>query len=178
MAKQSTTREAVAGKLAHALADTYAVYMKTHGFHWNVVGPDFQPLHEEFEKQYRELWEAVDEIAERIRALNTFAPGSFADLLELTAIREERGVPVPAEMLRQLVADHETTLASLREARKTAEAAGDDATVNLLDDRLTVHEKTAWMLRSLLERPADSGHVAQSVRDKLAGGGPAHRAVV
>ncbi|MBP5858742.1 DNA starvation/stationary phase protection protein [Marivibrio halodurans] len=144
-------RSEVAKGLARVLADSYTLYIKTHNFHWNVTGPMFNSLHAMFEEHYTELATAVDEIAERIRALGEFAPGSYKAFAELTSIKEETGVPEAKEMIRQMVEGHETVARTAREVFPTAEKAGDEPTADLLTQRMQVHEKTAWMLRSMLE---------------------------
>lgn len=144
-------RKALADGLSHLLADTYTLYVKTHNFHWNVTGRMFRTLHVMFEEQYRALAEAVDEIAERIRALGHPAPASFSRFAELTSIEEEDGVPAAEEMIRQLVRGHEAVVRTARTVFASAESASDQVTVDLLTERMQVHEKTAWMLRSLLE---------------------------
>jgi starvation-inducible DNA-binding protein len=144
-------RKSLADGLSHLLADTYTLYLKTHNFHWNVTGQMFQALHVMFETQYRALAEAVDEIAERIRALGHPAPGSFSRFAELATIEEENGVPPAKEMVRQLVLGHEAAVRTARSVFATAESLDDQVTVDLLTERMQVHEKTAWMLRSLLE---------------------------
>jgi starvation-inducible DNA-binding protein len=143
-------RADIAEGLSRVLADTYTLYLKTHNFHWNVTGPMFGSLHLMFETQYTELALAVDEIAERIRALGFPAPGSYAAYAKLTAIPEEEGVPTAQEMLEQLVAGHEAVARAARAVFATAEDAGDQPTADLVTQRLQVHEKTAWMLRSVL----------------------------
>lgn len=148
---EENAREEIAGGLARLLADSYSLYVKTHNFHWNVTGPMFQTLHEMFEQQYTELAEAVDEIAERIRALGWPAPGSYTQFSRLTSIPEETGTPDAQEMIRQLVADQETVVRTAREVFPAVDRAGDEPTADLLTRRMQVHEKTAWMLRSLLE---------------------------
>ena len=140
----------VAKGLAHVLADTYTLYLKTHNFHWNVTGPMFRTLHLLFEEQYRELWAAGDQIAERIRALGFTAPGSYKEFSELTYLKEAEGVPPAAEMLRQLVRDHEVAARTARWALSVARSASDAPTEDILTRRLTAHEKAGWMLRSLL----------------------------
>jgi starvation-inducible DNA-binding protein len=145
-------RKAIAAGLSRVLADSYTLYLKTHNFHWNVTGPMFQTLHTMFEEQYTELATAVDLVAERIRALGEPAPGSYADYGALTSIKEERGVPEARKMIRQLLEGHETVARTAREAFPAAERAGDQPTADLLTQRMQVHEKTAWMLRSLLEK--------------------------
>ena len=132
------------------LADTYTLYLKTHNFHWNVTGPMFQTLHLMFEEQYNELWLATDEIAERIRALGAFAPGSYGAYSKLTTISDTDGVPQATEMIRQLLVGHEAVIKTARKAFPAVEAASDEVSTDLLVQRLAVHEKTAWMLRSLL----------------------------
>jgi len=144
-------RKKVAEGLARMLADTYTLYLKTHNFHWNVTGPMFQTLHLMFMTQYNETWMAVDLIAERIRALGYPAPGSYAQFAALTAIKDADGVPKAKEMIRQLVEGQEAVVRTAREVLPIAEKAGDQPTVDLLSARMEVHEKNAWMLRSLLE---------------------------
>lgn len=145
-------RQQIADGLSHLLADTYTLYLKTHNFHWNVTGPMFQTLHLMFEQHYNELSLAVDLIAERIRALGHYAPGSYADYARLTSIPEADGVPRAEDMIRQLVEGHETLCRTARSIFPSVERAGDEPTADLLTQRLQVHEKTAWMLRSLLEK--------------------------
>ncbi|EIM02348.1 DNA starvation/stationary phase protection protein [Rhodanobacter thiooxydans] len=144
-------REAVARHLSRLLADTYSLYLKTHSFHWNVTGPQFNSLHTMFETQYNELWLAADEVAERIRTLDVFAPGSYSQFAKLSAIKEEAGVPEWKAMVGQLVEGHEIAAATARDTLKAANAAGDDGTADMVTGRLKEHEKTAWMLRSLLK---------------------------
>lgn len=143
-------RTSVAEALSGVLADTFALYTKTHGFHWNVTGPQFQTLHALFEEQYRDLWDALDEIAERIRALGVFAPGDPASLTERAKIEAAPSTP-PAgeEMTRILLADHEAIAKRLRDAIEIADEADDDVSEDLLIGRLETHDKTAWMLRSM-----------------------------
>lgn len=143
-------REAIADGLSHLLADTYTLYLKTHNYHWNVVGPMFNTLHLMFEGQYTELATAVDEVAERIRALGVRAPGSYREFTSLAAVSEDTDPPDAEGMLRQLVEDHETVARTARSVFSTAEKANDQPTADLLTQRLQVHEKTAWMLRSML----------------------------
>lgn len=147
---EEADRQAIAHGLTRLLADTYLLYLKTHGFHWNVTGPLFQTLHLMFEQQYREIWQAGDLIAERIRALGIVAPGSYREFMNLTSLKEVDGVPAATMMVRQLVEDHETTARTARSAFTTAERVNDAATVDLLTERIEAHEKAAWMLRSLL----------------------------
>ncbi|WP_217126042.1 Dps family protein [Hydrogenophilus thiooxidans] len=143
-------RQAIAQGLGRLLADTFVLYLTTHNFHWNVTGPMFQTLHTMFMTQYTELWNALDEIAERIRALGHPAPGSLSEYLQLTRLSEVRGVPKAEEMIRILVAGHEAVCKTVRELVPTVERANDEPTLDLLTQRLQIHEKTAWMLRSLL----------------------------
>lgn len=142
-------RRSVAEGLSRLLADSYTLYLKTHSFHWNVTGPQFTSLHLLFEQEYTELALAVDEIAERIRALGLPSPGSYSQFVKLATVREETGVPAAADMVRQLASDHETVARSAREALRTAQKAGDEASADLLIGRMGVHEKAAWMLRSM-----------------------------
>ncbi len=144
-------REAIADGLSHLLADTYTLYLKTHNFHWNVTGPMFQTLHLMFETQYVELAGAVDLVAERIRALGLPAPATYADFGKLSSIEETPGVPGATDMIRLLVEGHEAVAKTARSIFPTAEQANDQPTADLLTQRMQVHEKQAWMLRSLLE---------------------------
>jgi len=144
------TRREIGQGLSRLLADTYTLYLKTHNFHWNVTGPMFNTLHLMFEQQYTELSQAVDLIAERIRALGFPAPGSYKQFADLTSITEEAGVPAAEEMIRQLVKDQETVVRTARSIFPVVDKANDEATADLLTQRLQLHEKTAWMLRSLL----------------------------
>lgn len=144
-------RQEIAQGLSRVLGDTYTLYLKTHNYHWNVTGPMFQTLHLMFEGQYNELALAVDLIAERIRALGFFAPGSYAAYGELTSIPESKDVPSAEEMIRELVAGHEQVARTARAVFPIADSADDQPTADLLTQRLQVHEKTAWMLRSLLD---------------------------
>tara|TARA_B100000965_G_scaffold330042_1_gene293674 strand:- start:93 stop:563 length:471 start_codon:yes stop_codon:yes gene_type:complete len=143
-------REEIAQGISRVLADSYTLYLKTHNFHWNVTGPMFQTLHTLFETQYTELALAVDEIAERIRALGVYAPGSYSQFAQLATVKEETSVPKAQDMIRQLVADNEAVVRTAREVLPKAQNANDEASVDLLVGRMSVHEKTAWMLRSLL----------------------------
>ena len=145
-------RKAIAQGLAHLLADTYTLYLKTHNFHWNVTGPMFQTLHLMFETQYNELALAVDLVAERIRALGHPAPASYADYAKLSSIKEAKGVPSATKMISELVAGQEAVVRTARQVFPVAEKANDQATMDLLTQRMQLHEKTAWMLRSLLEK--------------------------
>ena len=144
-------RKAIAEGLSKVLAATYTLYLKTHNFHWNVTGPMFQTLHLMFEQQYSELALAVDLVAERIRALGHPAPGSYAQFSKLSSITEATDVPKAEDMIRQLVEGQEALVRTARNVFATAEKASDQVTIDLLTQRMQVHEKTAWMLRSLLE---------------------------
>ncbi|MEM9516959.1 MAG: Dps family protein [Actinomycetota bacterium] len=143
-------RTAIAAELAKVLADTYTLYLKTHNYHWNVTGPMFNTLHLMFEEQYNELWVAVDLLAERMRSLGEFAPGSYSAFAELTSIDEATSVPMAEDMIRDLVRGHEAVARTARSAFTTADGANDQPTADLLTQRLEVHEKTAWMLRSMV----------------------------
>ena len=145
-------REKIAKGLSRLLADTYALYLKTHNFHWNVTGPMFQTLHLMFETQYNELALAVDLIAERIRALGFPAPGTYSVYARLSSIKETNGVPKAEIMVRLLVDGQEAVVRTARSIFPVVEKAGDEATADLLTQRIQLHEKTAWMLRSLLEK--------------------------
>jgi starvation-inducible DNA-binding protein len=138
-------------QLARLLADTYTLYLKTHGYHWNVTGPRFPSLHLLFETQYLEMRDAVDEIAERMRALGEMAPGSYRQLGRLTGIVEDEGVPEALEMVRRLAGDHETVAGTARSVLRAAEEAEDVATVDLATRRITVHDKARWMLSATAE---------------------------
>ncbi|MCO5141823.1 MAG: DNA starvation/stationary phase protection protein [Oligoflexia bacterium] len=144
-------RKEISEGLSRLLADSYTLYLKTHNFHWNVTGPMFQTLHLMFETQYTELATAVDLIAERIRSLGHFAPGSYKQYAKLTSIPEADGVPEAKEMIRQLVEAQEAVVRTARSVFPAVEKAGDESTADLLTQRMQLHEKTAWMLRSLLE---------------------------
>jgi starvation-inducible DNA-binding protein len=144
-------RKRVAGELSKLLADSYTLYLKTHNYHWNVVGPMFSSLHLLFEQQYSELALAVDGIAERIRALGEPAPGTYREFAALSAVAEDDDRPHATEMLRRLVVGNETAARTARSALPVAEEAGDQPTADLLSERMRTHEKAAWMLRSLLE---------------------------
>ncbi len=143
-------RIAIAEGLSRLLADSYTLYLKTHNYHWNVVGPMFNTLHLMFEEQYTELALAVDQIAERIRALGEPAPGSYREFAELSSVPEEDDQPDANEMIRRLVEGQETVVRTARSVFPVTDAANDEATADLLTQRMQVHEKTAWMLRSLL----------------------------
>ena len=145
-------REEIAGGLSRLLADTYTLYLKTHYFHWNVTGPMFQTLHLMFETQYTELALAVDLIAERIRALGFPAPGSYSEYAKLSSISETTSVPKATEMIKLLVEGQEAVCRTARSIYAIADQASDEPTADLLTQRLQLHEKTAWMLRSLLDQ--------------------------
>ena len=147
-------RRKIAEALSRFLADSFTLYLKTHNFHWNVTGPMFNALHVMFEAQYTEQWTALDEIAERIRALGYNAPGSYAEFIRLSSIPEEPGLGDTAdwrEMARQLTVGNEAVCRTARKVLKIGENGGDDPTVDLMTQRLQTHEKYAWMLRSLLQ---------------------------
>jgi starvation-inducible DNA-binding protein len=144
-------RKAIAKGLSALLADTYTLYLKTHNFHWNVTGPMFNTLHLMFEAQYTELSTAVDSIAERIRSLGERAPGSYAEFGKMTSIEEATGTSDAKSMIKQLVEGNEAVVKTARGIFDTADSAGDEATTDLLTQRLQTHEKAAWMLRSLLD---------------------------
>ena len=143
-------REAIAAGLSRLLADSYTLYLKTHNYHWNVTGPQFNTLHQMFETQYTELAAAVDEIAERIRALGVRAPGSYTEYSQLTSIEEGDGKESAEDMIRQLAIGQETVVRTAREVFPAADTANDEPTADLLTQRMQIHEKNAWMLRSML----------------------------
>lgn len=143
-------RKAIAHGLSVLLADTYTLYLKTHNYHWNVTGPMFQTLHTLFETQYTELAVAVDDIAERIRALGEFAPGSYKEYAKLTNLKEADGIPSAEDMIKDLVKGQEAIAKTARSIVPVADGASDEVTLDLLTQRMTVHEKNAWMLRSLV----------------------------
>ena len=147
------SRKEISDGLGRVLADSYSLYLQTHYYHWNVTGPMFQTLHLMFETHYTELALAVDMIAERIRALGHFAPGTYTQFRELSTIKEEIKIPKAEGMIRNLVVGHETVARTARSVFAIAEAGNDEATLDLLTQRIQLHEKTAWMLRSLLETP-------------------------
>jgi len=149
-------RAAITQGLSRLLADTYTLYLTTHNFHWNVTGPMFQTLHVMFQEQYTELWTALDDIAERIRALGHFAPGTYKRYVELSTITEETDVPSAKEMIRQLVEGQEAVIRTARAAVRIADEIDDFPTADMLSTRMEVHEKNAWMLRAFLEQGA--GH--------------------
>ncbi|HSD60176.1 MAG TPA: Dps family protein [Burkholderiales bacterium] len=145
-------RKAIAQGLSRLLADTYTLYLQTHNFHWNVKGPMFQTLHLMFETQYNELALAVDLIAERIRALDFPAPGTYGEFVKLASVKEVAGVPKAEDMIRILVAGQEAVVRTARSVFPVVDQVNDEPTADLLTQRMQVHEKTAWMLRSLLEK--------------------------
>jgi starvation-inducible DNA-binding protein len=145
-----TDRESIAAGLSRLLADSYTLYLKTHNYHWNVTGPQFNTLHLMFEGQYTELAAAVDQIAERIRALGIRAPGSYLEFSELTSIQEGSGDESAEDMIRQLAIGQETVVRTAREIFPAADVAHDEPTADLLTQRMQIHEKNAWMLRSML----------------------------
>jgi starvation-inducible DNA-binding protein len=149
---EENDRREIAQGLSKLLADTYTLYLKTHNFHWNVTGPMFQTLHLMFEQQYNELALAVDLIAERIRALGFPAPGTYREFTNLSSIREEEGVPNAEDMIRKLVEGQEAVVRTARSIFPAVERSHDEPTADLLTQRMQVHEKTAWMLRSLLAK--------------------------
>ncbi|AZZ94825.1 DNA starvation/stationary phase protection protein [Hahella sp. KA22] len=143
-------RQNIAHSLSRLLADSYTLYLKTQNFHWNVTGPRFQEVHALTEMHYTDLAAAIDAIAERIRALGEYAPGSYSSYQKLATLKEEAGVPAANEMLAVLAKDHEQIARNIREALPAAQEATDESSASLLSDRLSVHEKTAWMLRSMV----------------------------
>ena len=145
-------RQEVAGQLKVLLADSYTLYLQTHNFHWNVTGPQFRELHLMFEEQYTELAIAVDDIAERIRTLGIFAPGTYKQFAELSNIKETDEVPVAKEMVGILTAGHEQIVRTCRTVLKAAQEAEDESSMSLVSDRMVLHEKTAWMLRAILDK--------------------------
>ena len=146
-----TDRKKIANGLSALLADSYTLYLMTHNFHWNVTGPQFNSLHTMFMTQYTEQWNALDIIAERIRALGFPAPGTYKEFVRLASIKEVEGVPKATEMVKYLVAAQEATARTARKLFPLVDAANDQPTADVLTQRIDVHEKTAWMLRSLLE---------------------------
>ena len=144
-------RKKIADGLSALLADSYTLYLMTHNFHWNVTGPHFNSLHAMIMQQYTEQWNALDMIAERIRALGIAAPGTYKEFVKLASIKEVEGVPAAMEMVQHLVVAQEATARTARKVFEAADAANDQPTCDLLTQRMDVHEKTAWMLRSLLE---------------------------
>lgn len=143
-------KDKLVGALKSVMGDTYALYVKTHGYHWNVTGPRFKSLHELFMEQYTELWTALDEIAERIRAIGAFAPGSTEAILEKATIKPDNSQPDAESMIENLAKGHDMLSSTLKKALDVADEIGDDVTVDLFTQRMTVSQKTAWMLRSSL----------------------------
>ena len=150
MGLTDTQRETMAKAVTAVLADTYALYFKTHVYHWNVTGPRFHDLHNLFEVQYNALWAATDVIAERIRALDVVAPRSYGEMQDAASIKSGGDAKDANDMLKDLVKGHETVVATIRKALELADANGDEATADILTPSLTEHEKTAWMLRSTI----------------------------
>jgi starvation-inducible DNA-binding protein len=144
------SRKEIAEGLGRLLADTFSLYLQTHAFHWNVTGPMFQTLHLMFEEQYNELWIATDAIAERIRALGYPVHATYTDFTRMTSIKENGGVPEATEMVRLLLEGHETVIRTAREIFPKSDEVHDEGTADLLTERMQIHEKTAWMLRSLI----------------------------
>ncbi|MCM1511611.1 MAG: DNA starvation/stationary phase protection protein [Oxalobacter formigenes] len=159
-------RENISSGLSRVLAESFLLYVKTHNYHWNVKGPMFQTLHVMFEEQYTELWTAMDAIAERIRSLGFPAPGTLKEYLKLATIKELDGVPGAEDMIRDVLAGSETVSRLSREVMALADAAGDDPTADLLTQRMQVHEKNAWMLRSLIDRGAAPAAPAARAKKK------------
>ncbi|MCC6275473.1 MAG: DNA starvation/stationary phase protection protein [Leptospiraceae bacterium] len=146
-----SNRKEISDGLSKLLADTYTLYHKTHGYHWNVTGPMFNTLHLMFMEQYTELWNSIDIIAERIRSLGFFAPTGYSNLTKLTSIEDDKDVPNASSMINNQVKGNEAVIKTARNILKSAESANDQATLDLLTQRLNIHEKTAWMLRSMQE---------------------------
>ncbi len=145
------SRKKIVEVLKKLLADTYFIYFKTHSYHWNVTGPMFQTLHDMFMQQYTELWNTIDLIAERIRSLGEYAPYSYKELSQITSIKDDEKIPRAEEMINNLIEGHEKIIQFIRDNFSIAEESNDEATIDLLTQRLDSHEKTAWMLRALLE---------------------------
>ena len=145
-------RAAIAQGLSRLLADTYLLYLKTHNFHWNVEGPMFQTLHTMFMTQYTETWNAVDLVAERIRSLGHYAPGTYKEYLRLGSIKETDGYPKAEQMVKLLIEAQEAVVRTARSVLPIAEKANDQPTLDVLTQRMDIHEKNAWMLRSLLKK--------------------------
>ena len=141
-------RKKSATAVSRLLADTYTLYLKTHGYHWNVEGPHFQQLHVQFMEQYTEMWTAVDDLAERIRALGHYAPSSYSEMGALSTLKEETGKPDWQTMVKNLAEGHEQVAKTARDVLRVAEDVDDDATSDVVTPRITLHEKTAWMLRA------------------------------
>lgn len=149
---EKSAREQIAAGLSKLLADTYAVYLKTHGYHWNVEGPNFGSLHALFMEQYTEIWTAIDLVAERIRALGAYAPQGYRAFANLSGVQDGNPEQSSEAMLKELIADHEQLIADARKVRARADEATDDVSASLIDDRVQAHEKHAWMLRASLGR--------------------------
>lgn len=147
---KDTAREQSVDALKRVLGETYALYSKTHGYHWNVTGPNFQALHTMFMEQYTDLWNALDDLAERIRALGYFAPASSSEILEFATIAADNSVPDATTMVANLANGHEILARALRDGIQVTETAGDDVTVDLFTQRAAIADKTAWMLRASL----------------------------
>jgi starvation-inducible DNA-binding protein len=147
-------RAAISEALSRVLADSFVLYLKTHNYHWNVTGPMFQTLHMMFMTQYTELWNALDEIAERIRSLGFPAPGTFKEFIKLSSMKEQEGVMSADGMIRELIAGQDAVTRACRAALKVAEKADDQPSVDIMVQRLQIHEKNAWMLRSLIDTSA------------------------
>ncbi len=147
-------RAAISEALSKVLADSFVLYLKTHNYHWNVTGPMFQTLHMMFMGQYTELWNALDEIAERIRSLGFPAPGTFKEFIKLSSMKEQEGVMSADGMIRELIAGQDAVTRACRSALKVAEKADDQPSVDIMVQRLQIHEKNAWMLRSLIDTSA------------------------
>lgn len=152
----ASERQKISQGLSRILAESFLLYMKTHNYHWNVKGPMFQTLHVMFQDQYTELWNALDEIAERIRSLGFAAPGTLKEYLQMASIKEIEGVPTAEEMIRDVLIGSEAVSRLCREVLEMADNATDDPTVDLLTERMQVHEKNAWMLRSLIDTEVSS----------------------
>ncbi len=156
----------VSAELAKVLGDTYTIYLKTHGFHWNVEGPTFHELHIMLEEQYTRLWKALDVLAERMRALGHYAPGSNSDMVKLSALQEEKGVPSAPQMLLQLIDDHNTVCDRLKAAHEVADGVEDSGTTSMLEERLIEHQEFAWMLRAQ-SKTFTGDRVVDSVLEQL-----------
>lgn len=150
----SSSNTEIAKGLTAVLADTFVIYFKTHSFHWNVEGPHFKPLHEMFEEQYTALWKATDELAERIRTIGSYAPDNFKTILEKASLRESGQTPDADAMVEMLANDNTEIVKNIYNVLRTAEEAGDEATVDMLIQRIEAHEKAAWMLRSTAKKSA------------------------
>ena len=145
---EGNANKEIVAELQKVLADTFILYFKTHSFHWNVEGPYFQQLHTMFEEQYNELWNATDEIAERIRSLDSYAPNTYASLIDIASLKETSQTPDASGMLSILESDNQAIVKTIYQALRVAEEAGDEATTDMMIERSQIHEKAAWMLRS------------------------------